>query len=82
MRKGPERRAYLLGIAGRLVPLPLLAWVAARLADARHITGLDVQPEPIVGGAPILALLGLVVLGGLFAHYHAFVMAPQRVRNS
>jgi Fe-S-cluster-containing dehydrogenase component/formate-dependent nitrite reductase membrane component NrfD len=86
--QGPYRRHFWGGavILGHLVPLALVGAVAALQA-----AGLGAPSPDATGGASWLAvgaglvacgLAGLLALVGLYLYEHAFVMAPQRVRNS
>jgi Fe-S-cluster-containing dehydrogenase component/formate-dependent nitrite reductase membrane component NrfD len=96
--RGAWRRHFWGGsvILGHLVPLALLAGAPFLAGASFLVGGAPLAPsDPGVAGPLLVALLsgpaalpalgalaGAASIAGLYAHEYAFVMAPQRVRNS
>jgi formate-dependent nitrite reductase membrane component NrfD len=85
---GPWRRHFWVGavLVGHLLPLALLGGGALlqALGFGTTPTGGDaVGPWPVVAGGMLsCGLAGALSLVGLYLYEHAYVMAPQNVRNS
>ncbi len=85
--RGPYRRIFWGGavVLGHLIPLVLLGAVALAQTlgwGAPSADGVAAAWDAVAVGLVTCSVAGVLALVGLFLYEYAFVMAPQRVRNS